>query len=296
MPLFCYYIFGTITALLPALLWLWMWYKKDNQEPEPKQMIVRSFFLGMLAVLPFFGLDWQWDNSPHLQNLWKIFSTSLYFFPLLLSTFSFAFLEESLKHFAVLRLGKHLQIHFTQVIDGVIYSVAVALGFSFAENLLYFISLLEYFDLSDSTLWNVVIFRSIATTFGHSLFSGIFGLFWGHAFVSDGVTTKHSFSSSLFFRHFFRTFRFHIIRSHILRNRISTRGHEKGDLVREGLLLATIVHTLFNLFLEIQIFGMPLTPFVVPLLVGGFLYLRKQFLLPNNIQILQPVRKEKKYE
>lgn len=281
-------IFSLLLAFLPALFWLVIWYRKDKKDPEPKRMILLSFCVGFLSAIPFFLLQWQIEHSPNLVALWKQFSAIL-MFPALFGTLIFAFLEEAVKAFAVLRLGSHLRIHFNQIVDGIIYSVSVALGFAFAENIAYFITLLSYFSISSSEFWNVFAFRSLGTMFAHTLFSGIFGLFWGHAFLSQSVTSKHSISVKSFFREFFETIRFHIIFSHILRARPSLRGHEKSDLVREALFLATLFHALFNMLILGKVFGQSGTFLVVPLLLVLFLFLGKQFLLPGNIRILHPV-------
>lgn len=282
-------ILGIVFALLPALLWLILWYKKDKKQPEPKRMVALAFFMGILAVIPFFLLEWQWENSPNLQSLWSRFSSQFLYLPGIIMVIFFAFLEESLKQFAVLRLGKKLRIHFDQIIDGIVYAVAAGLGFAFAENIFYFFALLDFYSVSDSALWNVIAFRSMGTTLGHALFSGIFGLFWGHAFLSKKVANKHTYSVSRFFVRFFETLRFHIIFSHILKSHPSLKGHESADLVREALLLSVLLHAVFNLFLKTEILGIRLTPFVAPLLLLVFLFLSSRFVIPRNIKIMKPI-------
>lgn len=288
LPDFSNMILPIFLALLPAIFWLVIWYKKDKKEPEPKQMILLSFCLGFLAALPFFILQWQVEHSPNLLFLWNNFSAFL-LFPAIIGTIALAFLEETAKHFAVLRLGSRLRIHFNQIVDGIIYSVSAALGFAFAENIAYFFTLLTYYSTSSPEFWNIYAFRSLGTLLGHTLFSGVFGLFWGHAFLSQSVTSKHSVSVKSFFRKVLETLRFHIIFSHILQARQSLRGHEKSDLVREALFLATIIHVLFNLLLMAKLFGHSLTFLVVPLLLFLFVFLGKQFLVPRNVRILHPI-------
>jgi RsiW-degrading membrane proteinase PrsW (M82 family) len=252
-------------------------------------MVALAFFMGMIAVLPFFALGWQWQSSPNLQSLWNTFSSHFLYLPSIIVVFFFAFLEESLKQFAVLRLGSKLKIHFDQIVDGIVYAVSAGLGFAFAENIFYFFTLLDFYTLTDPALWNVVAFRSFGTTLGHSLFSGVFGLFWGHAFLSKKVANKHSYSVSCFFIRFFETLRFHIIFVHILKAHPSLKGHESADLVREALLLSVLLHAVFNLFLQTEVFGIHLTPFVAPLLLLIFLFLSSRFLIPRNTKIMKPV-------
>lgn len=283
---------GIILAFLPSFCWLLFWYKKDYREPEPRRMIALAFVFGMLAVIPLLGLRWQLEHSSQLIYLWNIFARNIPLLPILLVAVLVAYLEESLKHFAALQLGKRLHIEFNQIVDGVVYSISAALGFAFAENIFYFIQLLDIYALADTELWTVIGFRAFGTTLGHSLFSGIFGLFWGHAFLSKTVTPRHSHSVSHFFKRFFKTLRFHIIFKHILKNRPSLHGHEKSSLVREALLFAALIHALFNILIAINLFGTTLTPLVVPLLFGGLLFLSHQFYIKRNIHILHPVAKK----
>lgn len=289
LPLWAHIAFGTTFAFLPSFVWLVFWYRKDKKEPEPKRMVALAFVFGILAVLPLLAVRWQLEYSPNLMQTVVSFSRLLPIIALLAGAIVLALLEESLKHFATLRLGKKLHIEFDQIVDGVIYSVAAALGFAFAENLFYFLTLLQYYSLADPSLWTIIAFRGFGTTLGHALFSGIFGLFWGHAFLSKSVTPRHSYSVSRFFHRSFETLRLHIIFRHILKDRPSIRGHEKADLVREALILATLIHALFNIFVGLEVFGQVLTPFVVPLLLLVSVFLSRQFLVPRNVTIMTPV-------
>ncbi len=289
MPLWFNIAFGVTLAFLPSFAWLVFWYKKDYREPEPKRNIALAFIFGMLAVVPLLAVRWQLQYSPNLMQSVISFSYMMPLVAVIIGSIILAYLEEALKHFATLRLGKRLHIEFDQIVDGVVYSVAAALGFAFAENVFYFLTLLDYYTLTDAELWTVMAFRGFGTTLGHSLFSGLFGLFWGHAFLSKSVTPRHSESVSTLFRKFTQTLRLHIIFRHILKDRSSLHGHEKADLVREALILATLVHALFNIFIQLEVFGRMLTPFVVPLLLIVLVFLSKQFFVPRNVQITTPV-------
>ncbi len=289
MPLSLTIALSILFAFVPSFGWLVFWYRKDKSEPEPKRMIAMAFVFGMLAVLPLLAIRWQLQYSPNLMASITSFSKMLPIVALVVGGILFAVLEESLKHFATLRLGKKLRIEFTQIVDGVVYSISAALGFAFAENLFYFYTLLQFYNLSDTTLWTIIAFRGFGTTLGHALFSGIFGLFWGHAFLSSSVTPRHSYSVSNFFHQGFDRARLHIIFRHILKDKPSLHGHEKADLVREALVLATLFHALFNILIGFEIFGQTLTPFVVPILLLGSLFLSKQFMIRDNVNIMTPV-------
>ena len=106
---------------------------KRQKDPEPKRMILLSFCVGFLSTILFSApvADRTFSN---LVALWKQFSAIL-MFPALFGTL-ISLLEEAVKAFAVLRLGSHLRIHFNQIVDGIIYSVSVALGFAFLPKIL----------------------------------------------------------------------------------------------------------------------------------------------------------------
>ena len=290
LPLWLHITLGVLLAFVPSFGWLAFWYLKDYHEPEPMRHVALAFAFGALAVLPLLAVRWQLDEfSPNLQETLSLFRGYYPVLALVCGAILLAFLEEFLKHFATLRLGSRLKLEFTQIVDGIVYSVAAALGFAFAENLYYFWTLLSYYTLAVPELWTVIAFRAFGTTLGHALFSGVFGLLWGHAFLSRSVTPRHSQSVSSFFRSVWFSLHLHIFRHHILGDRPSRHGHEKADLVREGLLLATLFHACFNLLVSLEVLGYTLTPFVVPLLMLGLVFLGRQFLLRRNIQIMHPV-------
>ena len=53
-----------VLAFLPALFWLFIYYKKDSQDPEPKRVIVKAFLVGALFALPFLGLRFVMAGVP----------------------------------------------------------------------------------------------------------------------------------------------------------------------------------------------------------------------------------------
>jgi len=44
-------LYALLGGFLPALLWLWFWIKEDRRRPEPRGILVMTFFAGMIAVL-----------------------------------------------------------------------------------------------------------------------------------------------------------------------------------------------------------------------------------------------------
>jgi protease PrsW len=267
-----FFLLSVGIAILPAFVWLGFWYRKDFVEPEPRKMILLAFFLGMITTVPFFLFRFFFGGveGGGIQNI-----------------FFLAFCEEIAKAIAVLFLGKILKIHFTQIVDGIVYAASLGIGFAFAENCWYFFSLAS--NTQEGNFFWLFFFRSAGTMLAHALFSGVFGFLWAYAFFSQQITPKHSFSVLKIWQSFFRTIRLHILFSHILSSRPSLHGHEKAELVREGLFLAIILHSIFNIALDFSIFGNSLTPLVIPLLMMLLFFLSEQFLQKKNINIQKPL-------
>jgi len=282
------WILAIFFALLPAIFWLMIWYRKDFVQPEPKEMVIKAFLCGMLGVIPFFGIQFMLEHSPNLLSIWGVFAQKSFLLSTLLLTFCLATLEEGVKYFSVLGLGKKLDKYFDQIVDGIVYCVSAALGFAFMENVLYFGHALLFVGIS-AQFWEVFMFRSFGTMLGHAIFSGIFGFFWGYALFSFRHAAQGTAHMS---RHtFWDTLRFRIIFERVLPDKPLKRsdGTER-DLIREAFLFAVVLHLIFNLLLTFQVFGRALTPFIVPILIVGFLYLSHQFAVKRNTQIWTPER------
>lgn len=284
------FIILAVIAFLPAFAWLALWYFKDSKDKEPKKALAYAFVFGAVVPLPFAFFSWQLQSYEIFVRSWEWFSGLLFSVPFWILLIVLALLEEALKHFAAMATGTKYKIFFDQIIDGVMYSVAAALGFAWMENILYLLVAFDYYGIQSTVFWQTYFFRSLGTMLAHSLFSAVFGLFWGHAFLSAAVSPKHNYSVKAFFsripKRFWQTITLHIIRRHILIARPSTRGHERADVVLEGLYLATLLHSMFNFLLEMNGLMVLIGPFLLLL----FLFISHQFLVPKNIKIWKPVQ------
>lgn len=155
-------IFFLIVSILPGLLWVWFFYRRDENEPEPKALILKLFIYGGLSVIPAAILEAPFrrfiGDSANLPTLF------------LMSIFVVGFAEEGSKLLAV-KFGVYDNREFSEVMDGIIYSVTAGLGFATAENLLY----TARFGLS------VGLTRVIIAYLAHATFSGIAGFYVGMA-------------------------------------------------------------------------------------------------------------------
>ncbi len=149
-----------LAGVLPAFLWLAFWLKEDALHPEPKKMIFLTFVFGM-AFVPFAAalqhLFISSENGVVILSFFAIFWISL--------------TEEVLKYAAAFFSSLRTK-HFDEPIDGPIYLITAALGFSAMENILYIAQQIDF--LQDAIL--IGILRFIGSTLLHVLASALIGI------------------------------------------------------------------------------------------------------------------------
>ncbi|WP_408955621.1 PrsW family glutamic-type intramembrane protease [Natroniella sp. ANB-PHB2] len=155
-------IYLIIISIIPGLLWVYFFYRKDKYEPEPVYLVLRLFLYGALLVIPVGLIEAPFANliaqPPDLLTLLGV------------SIFVIGLVEEVGK-FAVVWYAVYHSDEFNEVMDGIIYSISVALGFAAVENLLYAV----VFG------FRVGIVRAVVTSLVHASFSGIMGFYLGRA-------------------------------------------------------------------------------------------------------------------
>lgn len=155
------YIAIFILALTPGIFWLWMAYRWDKYQPEPKWLVIRTFLLGMAVVIPVALIEWllgfAGSNTANAANV--PLSNLAY------QAFIIAGLTEELAKFLVVYLSIYKNRHFDESTDGIVYASAAALGFASLENLFYMVSF----------GWSVIAMRSILSTVAHLLFAVLWG-------------------------------------------------------------------------------------------------------------------------
>lgn len=165
MNYFIFFIFG----LLPSIIWLLFFLRKDIH-PEPKKKVVKIFFWGILITLPAIFIE---------RGIFEIFSK--FDLPQILNIFfGIALVEETLKYLVV-REEVISDPDFDEPLDAMLYMIIAALGFAALENLLFFFSP-EIFLLSFGEVLILASFRFITATFLHALCSGLVGYFLAWSF------------------------------------------------------------------------------------------------------------------
>lgn len=155
-------LFLVVISVAPAVGWVWFFHRQDRYEKEPLPLLVRTFVLGMVAVIPAIYFErpfeaWFVDPPNVLARLFAVFVVV-------------GVGEELFKFFAVYAAVWRSH-HVNEVMDGIVYAVTAALGFAAVENLLYTIS----FGLQ------VAPVRAFVASLAHASFSGIMGFHFGWA-------------------------------------------------------------------------------------------------------------------
>jgi len=121
------YLLYLIFALTPVFIWLFFYFKKDDN-PEPKKMILKVFILGMLAAC-FAAI---FENA-----VFKLIADKSLLSVILESFLLVALVEEFVKYLVV-RLYVFSSPELDEPLDVMLYMVISALGFAFVENIVLF--------------------------------------------------------------------------------------------------------------------------------------------------------------
>lgn len=159
---------GILSAgVAPGLALLSYFYLKDEYETEPIHVVFRAFIFGFLLVFPIMFIQYVLD----VENI-------------IVSDFSHAFLsvsllEEFFKWF-ILFYTVYEHVEFDEPYDGIVYGVAVSLGFATAENIFYLIANgLEH-----------ALGRALLPVSSHALFGVIMGYYLGKGKFSQTSKNK----------------------------------------------------------------------------------------------------------
>lgn len=151
-------------AITPGLSLLSYFYLKDQYEPEPLKLVLKMFMVGALVVFPIMIL--QYIMNPYLPGVFgQSFVVS-------------GMMEEGIKWFLfyILIFG---HTEFDEPYDGIVYSVAIAVGYATIENLFYI------FLIKDSVL-KLIWTRAFLPVSGHALFGVTMGYYFAKVKLGHG--------------------------------------------------------------------------------------------------------------
>jgi RsiW-degrading membrane proteinase PrsW (M82 family) len=164
-----------LMAIAPSIFLVCYYYKQDLKKPEPKHLVTKIFFLGILFTVPAIILEILFDEIFGLV----IKGTILY--DLIKAFVVAAFIEESIKLFVVNRFAYN-HVDFDEVMDGIVYTIMASLGFACMENLIYVV---------EGGL-TIAFVRAITAVPMHAVASGMMGYYIGKAKFSESRNERKS--------------------------------------------------------------------------------------------------------
>lgn len=149
-----------LAAVLPVLILLILIYRLDRFNPEPKALLLKLYFLGMLSVIPILIVEIILDAL----NIFRYFETDL---TNAYDAFIVAGFTEELYKWIIVIVFVYRSREFDEYIDGIIYCVFVSLGFATIENIFYVL---------DGS-YSVAILRAFLSIPAHMLFGVSMGYY-----------------------------------------------------------------------------------------------------------------------
>ena len=154
-----------VLAVAPAVLLMLFIYKEDRLEKEPQKLLLSLAILGVVST--FLAMITETVGMAVLGNMFYeesvLYRVLLYFIVVGLS-------EEGFKYL-VLKIGTWRSQEFNCKFDGVVYAVAVSLGFAVWENIKYVFT----YGLTTALV------RAVTADPGHACFGVIMGAWYGLA-------------------------------------------------------------------------------------------------------------------
>ena len=147
-----------LSPIIACILWI---YIKDKYDREPLIILLKFFLLGMfvsiLAIIFESGLMKYNLEDTSIQILYTAFIVA-------------ALTEEGLKALVLIPNALR-EKNFNEKLDGIIYSIFLALGFATVENLIYIL-----FERPDQVL-EVGLVRAVISIPGHIMFAITMGYY-----------------------------------------------------------------------------------------------------------------------
>lgn len=168
-----------LLAVLPAIVLITYIYIVDKKQREPIPQILKGFLLGVVSAfvavfLALFLADYNLYTDT-FANVIDAGRTAL---------FGAALPEEAAKLFMLWLLVRKNK-YFDEHIDGIVYAVAISMGFAAFENVLYLVDNYEEWV-------SVGIMRAVLSVPGHYAFAVLMGYYYSkiHFGISNSVKDK----------------------------------------------------------------------------------------------------------
>jgi len=160
-------VVGLLLAMVPAAVWLSVFYLQDRAEPEPKQFVLGVFVLGILLAAA--------AGQPLIQDVFGVnkWAGNGLFLQLLVGICVVGITQEFLKYAAV-RYSIFRSVEFDERVDGIIYGAAAGLGYATFLNVQYILQ-------NGGVDLGIGAVRIAVIALAHASFAGVTGYFLGRA-------------------------------------------------------------------------------------------------------------------
>lgn len=173
-------------AVAPAAFLLHFVYVRDKWQREPLRLVLRVYFISFLTVIPAVLLEIAGQAAVDASRANVLLQIGLVSFVVI------GLAEEGSKLLFLRWLAFHHR-EFDEVYDGILYAVAVSLGFATVENVLYVLSA-PGFGAQIATL----VVRALMSVPAHALLGVMMGYYVGRAkFVAAGQGRRRLFLTGL---------------------------------------------------------------------------------------------------
>lgn len=149
-------------AVAPGLAIAYYVFWQDKYDREPLSLIVKSFLLGVMSIIPAVILELIFKATGLSSSSNNIFEA------LFACIVGIGLMEEGSKYFFTRRFAYRSE-HFNEPFDGITYSVMVSMGFATAENIMYVME----------NGMTVAFLRMFTAVPAHAFFAVIIGYFLG---------------------------------------------------------------------------------------------------------------------
>ncbi len=161
------FVASLLLALVPAAVWLVVFYLQDRVEPEPKQYVGAVFVLaGLLAAAV---------GQPLIRDVFRVndWASGTLALRLVAGICIVGIIQEFLKYAAV-RYSIYRSAEFDERIDGIIYGAAAGLGYATFLNIQYVLE-------NGGVELGLAAVRVAVIALAHASFAGVMGYFLGRA-------------------------------------------------------------------------------------------------------------------
>lgn len=149
-------------AIAPGLAIAYYVFWQDKYDREPLSLIVKSFLLGVVSIIPAIILELLFKETGLSSSSTNILEG------LIACIVGIGLMEEGSKYFFTRRFAYRSE-HFNEPFDGITYSVMVSMGFATAENIMYVMQ----------NGMTVAFLRMFTAVPAHAFFAVIIGYFLG---------------------------------------------------------------------------------------------------------------------